>query len=104
MPFLGEIAFTSDKDYWSANVDVNSHSTRFKLDSGAKVTVISEKEPWLSNIKLTETEEILYGPGGMKLPVVGTFNAKLNYKDSSLDETIYVIENQKSSLLSREAC
>ena len=86
------------------NVHVNKHNTRFKLDSGAKVTVISECEPWLSDVKLEKSGEILYGPGGTKLPVVGTFKASLAYKTKKMEETIYILKDQKSSLLSRDAC
>ena len=38
--FLGEI--NSDKNYWSAQIGVNSCTTRFKLDMGEAVTVLSD--------------------------------------------------------------
>ena len=50
IPFLGEIG--SNAEYWKANVSVNDNSTSFKLDTGASVTVISDKEHWLQKQKL----------------------------------------------------
>ena len=104
LPFLGEVKYATDEDYWSANVHVNNHNTHFKLDSGAKITVISKCEPWLCNVKLEKSGEILYGPGGTKQPVIGTFKASLAYKTKKMEETIYIIKDQKSSLRSWEAC
>ncbi len=73
IPFLGEVSDTrSEREYWSANVRVNTRNTKFKLDSGAEVTVLGEKLPWLSGIKLHETDEILYRPGDLKLPILST--------------------------------
>ena len=39
-----------------------------------------------------------------KLPVEGLFYATLKYRQSKLTVPIYVVYNQKSSLLSRRAC
>lgn len=39
-----------------------------------------------------------------KLDVIGSFQAKLQYKDSEKRETLYVLKGQTSSLLSRTAC
>ena len=39
--FLGEIG--CDKNYWSAQIGVNGRTTRFKLDTRAAVTVLSDE-------------------------------------------------------------
>ena len=49
-------------------------------------------------------ENTLRGPGGIKLRVLGTLVAKLQYKNKTCSETLYVIENQPTSLLGRDAC
>lgn len=76
----------------------------FKLDTGADGTVISSDEPWLKGMRMQKPKTVLYGPGGNKLDVVGTFEATLAYKDQEITETAYVIRNQSTSLLSRNAC
>ena len=68
------------------------------------MTVISEKEPWLERVTLTQSDETLYGPGGTRLPVIGEFETTLKYKGKSISEKAFVIKNQRTSLLSRHAC
>ncbi|CAB3986760.1 Hypothetical predicted protein [Paramuricea clavata] len=46
--FLGEIS--SDVNYWTAQLGVDNHNTRFKLGTGAAVTVLSDQTPWLKNM------------------------------------------------------
>ena len=91
LPFLGEII--GNDDYWSANIAVNGHSTRFKLDTGATVSVISDKELWLAGVQLKETNQSLRGPGGSPLPVTGMLTAKLQYCQKEITERLYVIQN-----------
>ena len=102
MHFLGEIG--SDKNYWSAQIGVNGRTTRFKLDTGAAVTVLSDDVQWLQDVELTKTSQVLRGPGYTQLPVKGLFYTTLKYRESKLTEPIYVVHNQKCSLLSRRAC
>ena len=56
------------------------------------------------NACLTETSHTLRGPGGIRLPVKGQFHATLKYGLTSITEPVYVLHNQKCSLLSRKAC
>ena len=100
--FLGEIS--SDKNYWSAQIGVNSHTTCFKLYMGAAVTVLSDYVQWLKDVELTKTSQVLRGPGNTQLPLKGLFYATLKYRQSKLTEPIYVVHNQKCSLLSMRAC
>ena len=79
-------------------MNVNGHSTCFKLDIGAPVSVISDKEPWLVN------QQVLKGPDGTLLSVVGQFKATLEYRNRSLTEPVCVLRNQLCSLFSRKAC
>ena len=91
IPFLGEIQGPGSQ--WTAQVNVNGHSTCFKLDTGAAVSVISDKEPWLANQQLVKTQQVLKGPGGTLLSVVGEFKATLEYRNRSLTESVYILRN-----------
>jgi len=103
VPFLGEV-YNSEADIWTAIVNVDGHETHFKLATGAAVSIVSDKEPWLKNHQLTKSQQILRGPGGTFLPVVGTFRATLTYKERQISETVFVLKDQLYSLLSKKAC
>ena len=55
----------------------------------------------LSN--LSRTNKTFRGPGNTKLEVLGYFVGKLSYKEKEIEEEIYVIKNQTTGLLSRNA-
>ena len=78
--------------------------TQFKLVAGAAVSVFSDKEPWLKDYQLTRLQQILEGPGGTILSVVGTFRATLTYKERWIYETVVVLKGQLYSLLNKKAC
>ena len=44
VPFPGEVN-CGVGDFWTAVVKVDGHETRFKLDTGAAVSIISDREP-----------------------------------------------------------
>ena len=87
-----------------AQIELDSHNTLFKLDTGAAVTVLSDNVEWLRSISLTETSHTLRGRGNIRLPVKGQFHASLRYDQTSITEPVYVLHNQTCSLLSRKAC
>ena len=63
---------------------MNGRTTRFKLDTGAAVTVLSDDVQWLQDVELTKTYQVLHGPGNIQLPVKGLFYATLKYRQSKL--------------------
>ena len=91
VPFLGEV-YSSDADFWTAVVKVDGHETHFKLDTGAAVSIVSDQEPWLKDNQLKKSQQILRGPGGTILSVVGTFQATLTYEGRQISETVYVLK------------
>lgn len=101
--FTGELV-VGEVECWQAKVDVNGFQTIFKLDTGADGTVVSHAEPWVNQMKLSPPDTILHGPGGKELEVLGVFEAKMSYKGLKHSEKAYVIKNQNTSLLSRNAC
>ena len=83
---------------------MDGHETHFKLDTGAAVSIVSHKEPWLKDYQLMKSQQILRGPGGTILSVADTFRATLIYKERQICETVFVLEDQLYSLLSKKAC
>ena len=61
--FLGEF-YNSKVDFWTAVVKVNDNDTRIKLDTGAVVFIVSDRELWLKDQQLSNTQQILRVPGG----------------------------------------
>ena len=102
VPFLGYVGAKCDAEL--LKIEVNGHATKFKLDTGAGVSVVSDRETWLQSEPLLMTKQTLRGPGGTLLPVKGVIKARLRHRNKSLDELVYVIRNQEYSLLSRRAC
>ena len=96
--------FKGGENSWIVQVGINDNVTRCKLDTGASVSVVSEALHWLKNQPLETVKQTLMGPGGTRLPVIGSFLAKIKYRQSQIQERVYVIKNQSSSLLSRRAC
>lgn len=74
------------------------------MDTGADGTVVSDEEPWLREVKVDKTTTVLHEPGGNELDILGTFRAQLSFKKNTHQKTVYVIKNQSTSLLSRNAC
>ena len=44
IPLLGEI-YSSEANFWTAIGKVDGHETHLKLDTGAAVSIVSDKEP-----------------------------------------------------------
>ena len=100
--FLGEVQTTGGG--WTTQLGVNGQNTRFKLDTGAAVTVVGANTSWLKDQKLIKPKQTLRGPGNIKIPVIGMFPANLSYRKRKVTEPVYVIPDQACPLLSRNAC
>ena len=99
--FMGTLDSLED-EYWSASVAVNGRQTKFKLDTGAAVTAVDRSV--VGDATLQPATRRLTGPGNKPIDVVGCFESELQYREHKIKETIFVIENQKTPLLSRSAC
>ena len=100
--YLGEVK--NDPNFWKVNLDVHGHSTLFKIDTGAAVSVLSDQLPWIQEVQLEPSDRALRGPGDTLLNVRGMINSNLQYQNKHCHEKMYVLENQSMSLLSRNAC
>lgn len=75
---------------------------RFKLDTGAVLTVCGQG---VVRGEINPTDKSLFGPGHTKLHCLGAINAELAVDDKAIvKEDIYIVENQGTPLLSRQAC
>ena len=99
--FMGTLDSVED-EFWSATVEVDGKETKFKLDTGAAVTAVDRSV--VGNAPLQPATRRLTGPGNKPIEVVGCFESELRYRERKIKETIFVIENQKTPLLSRSAC
>ena len=85
-------------DKWNIIVKLNGTNIKFKLDTGADVSVISDKQFWtLQPTTLYPAKATLTGAGSQPLQVQGKFNATLTYKSRSLRQTIYVVRDRRGS-------
>ena len=52
--YLGEVK--NDPNFWKVNLDVHGHSTLFKIDTGAAVSILSDKLPWIREVQLEPSD------------------------------------------------
>ena len=72
----------------------------FKMDTGAEVTVISEKVYCtLKKTKLEKPAIVLYGSAHQPLEVLGQFSERLMYGEHSHSEDIFVVRDLHNNLL-----
>ena len=76
----------------TTTVVINGKEVKFKLDTGAEVTAVSEQTyNSLTGIKLQKASRILYGPARQALVVIGQFTEKITHQHRSAQQTIFVI-------------
>ena len=104
--FLGTVnadAVSTSKP-WTAILQLNNRALEFKVDTGADVTVIPEREYHPKEDGKLETASIpLNRPTGETLETSGRFTARLNRKGVESQQEIYVVRNLRRALLGRPA-
>lgn len=101
--FLGEVG-CSDSDPWFIDVKLQDKHVKFKIDTGADVTVIPEDiQVKCKNVKMQKSDKILHGPGHTKLKVCGMFNGNIRVGTKVIDQNIYVVKGLRQPLLGRPA-
>ena len=100
---MGEVS-SNREGFWSSDVNVNSNSCEFKLDSGSKVTEVSDHTPWLKGLKLDPIKSESQGNIKLSHLFKGQItNATLQAAGRSHRDNLYVMSNQANNLLSKPA-
>nr|XP_058955069.1 uncharacterized protein K02A2.6-like [Pocillopora verrucosa] len=108
--FLGQLTKVdmvegNSKESWKAEVKLNDHEVKFKVDTGADVTVIppSVYHSLVPKPSLSKCTKTLMGPCKHKLCCLGNFTAKLCVDEKVIRELIYVVKDLERPLLGRDA-
>ena len=97
--FLGELGSTQTTA-WLTTLNLNGHSTQFKLDTGAEVTAISEKTyKALQRPQTSAPMKTLYGPSRQPLHCIGHFLGKFCCKGKTSTQSVFVVRGLKTNLL-----
>ena len=89
---------------WITHVRVDGVEVKFKVDSGADVTVISEKDlQRFPGVKLVNSTKVLCGPGNSKLDVLGKFQCTMETDKYYSVQDVYVVRGLSLALLGRPA-
>ena len=89
------------KEMWIITIKVNGQSVLVKVDTGAKVTALSDST-WNSlNIAtpLEKAEISLFGPDQRQLKVLGQKSLTITYQGRSCNQNIYIVKDLKNNLL-----
>ena len=98
--FLGQLTEVdmvegNSKESWKAEVKLNEHAVKFKVDTGADVTVIPPNiyHSLVRKPSLSECDKTLMGPWKHKLCCLGNFTVKLFVYDKVITELICVVKD-----------
>ena len=107
--FMGEVTVIdtvqSGSQPWIASLSMGQEQIKFKLDSGADVTVIPENtyKSLQAKEQLEPTNKVLLGPCNYKMKCLGKYTTKLSTDKKATQEDIYVIRELERPLLGRRA-
>ncbi|KAK7475069.1 hypothetical protein BaRGS_00033682, partial [Batillaria attramentaria] len=91
---------------WYAEIDICGENCRFKIDTGADISIMSHSQYDKLHLAppLTPTKAVLKSPGGV-LKTAGQFTAqaKLHGTDDSMSLQVVVVDGDMDNLLSRSA-
>lgn len=103
--FLGTI--DAGKQAWTVYIMIRDTNVKFKIDTGADVTVIPERVYRQicggASSSLTPGNKALFGPGHTPLSVVGVAREVLHCGDKHTTEDVYIVKHLNTALLSRPA-
>ena len=107
--FLGEVIDAVEANQlnsWKADIAINDKIIKFKIDSGADVSVLPydvyNKLKKQTELGLEPTNKVLLGPCNYKLNCIGKFKAKLSTNHKSVDNEVFVVKGLQRQLLSRQ--
>ena len=104
--FLGEVidaVEANQSNSWKADIAINDKIIKFKIDSGADVSVLPydvyNKLKKQTELELEPTNKGLSGPCNYKLNCIGKFKAKLSTNHKSVDNEVFVVKGLQRPLL-----
>ncbi|KAL1281458.1 hypothetical protein QQF64_000261 [Cirrhinus molitorella] len=98
--FLGTVE--TGQDAWDVELFIRHHKVKFKIDTGADVTVIPEsvfREITKGAFTLDNADKPLLGPGGSPLSVIGMSYESLSKGEVTVQENVYVVKDLHTALL-----
>ena len=99
LAFLSAVG-TADETSWTADISVNGETMKFKVDTGAEVTAVTELAlTQLGNVQLHPATKTLSGPDRKPLKVLGQTSATLSHSGKTCIHDIFVVEKLKHNLL-----
>ncbi|XP_046855956.1 uncharacterized protein K02A2.6-like [Xenia sp. Carnegie-2017] len=103
--FLGTISDIENERKWAIDLLLGKSTVKFKIDTGADVTVIPESGFMQTGItRMQSTNKELFGPNQAKLSVKGKIRATLRTATSkTTEQDIYIVKKLKEPLLGRPA-
>ena len=103
--FLGTISLSklSSPNPWRVKASVSGQELEFKIDSGADVTAIPEKEYSERLGALETTQGDLLGPSRSPVTVTGKFYSDITVDNALTSQEIYVVPGLEEPLLGRAA-
>ena len=101
--FLGAIGTERNEDIWSVDLTLNNSPVRFKIDTGADVTVIPENvyQKLKPTSTLIRSSKTLFGPAHTTLHVLGCFMGVIKRGEESSSQEIFVVNGARLVLLGR---
>ena len=100
--FLGSVTEINAVDDWHTDLKVDDKSVKFRIDTGADVSVIPDS--YFKRLDgLQKTDKQLYGPGGSKIEVLGVHKATIESKNNKTVQDLYVVKGLKKPLLGKPA-
>ncbi|XP_037558060.1 uncharacterized protein K02A2.6-like [Dermacentor silvarum] len=102
--FLGEVSETDTQEPWFIIALVNSRPVRFKVVTGADVSVIPASQYDSSRMQTLKTpDKRLVGPGRTPITTKGMFSATIAWQGKSVQQRVFVVEGLQTALLGRPA-
>ena len=99
--FLGTVSKTMGTEAWHVHVFIENQRVRFKMDTGADVTVIPDTCVPRKKTPLQKSAKGLFGPGQNSLQVLGKSSSKMECKGAVNSQDVYVVKNLQEPLLGR---
>ena len=85
-------------------LSLNGKPTLFEIDTGADVTVISQRiHEEIGSPFLNPPQRTLWGPCNQVLPVKGQFTGKFCQGNREVEQEVFVVEKLRKPLLDRPA-